>query len=156
MNSLKKFMGWAKILTFAFALSCLMFCFPTGAMADSCSPGAYPIGGSPFKTIKIQGGSFEVATPVACLTERRVIRAVTVSLKPETATGSIDTIVITGPGGKREFGCVDQKVKNGTNLIKACGGTAVLEPGDTIYSAKGSGFGSEPVNLQVNFSDNFQ
>jgi hypothetical protein len=155
MNSLKKSMGWAKVLTFAFALSCLMFFFPTTAMAGSCS-GVPVTPGSPFKTITIRDGSFSVQTPPICLSRPEVIRSVKVSLTPSTATGNIDSIIITGPEGKREFGCNPQAVKQGTNLIRACGGPAVLDTGDTIYMATGSGFTGDRVQLTVNFSSNFE
>ena len=63
---------------------------------------------------------------------------------PKEETGSIDSIVITGPDGQRIFGCQNIKVENGTDLIKACGGPAVLQPGpNTTYQAVGSNFGPE-------------
>jgi hypothetical protein len=157
MSSWKKFMGWAKILTVAFALSLLMFCFPTTAMAFSCTPGEPVVNpGSPFKEITIpHGGSFDVNTGIVCLAGSRAIRAVTVSLQPTNVTGKIDEIIITGPNG-REFGCNPGTVSNGLNLINTCGGPAILEAGDTVYSAKGSFSGSSPVKLKVEFSSDFK
>jgi hypothetical protein len=67
-----------------------------------------------------------------------------VSLEPPDQTGTIDAIVITRPNGKREFACAGLKVQNGTDLIKSCGGPAVLETGETTYVAMGSGFAPNP------------
>jgi hypothetical protein len=77
-----------------------------------------------------------------------------VSLEPSTATGRIDKIEITGSGGKREFVCMPGKVHQGTNLIELCGGPAILEAGDVRYQAQGSGFGTEPAILKVEFKSN--
>ena len=151
MNSLKKSMHWAKVLTFAFALSCLMFFFPTTAMAASCGPTP----GTIFKQIPVNQGSFDysvnnqVRSPV-------VVRSVNVCLEPPTATGKIDMITIIGPDGIPEFGCRPEAVNQGTNLIRACGGPAVLKPGDTIYMAQGSGFTPDRVRLTVNLSPDFE
>jgi hypothetical protein len=106
--------------------------------------------------IPINNGSFQVDTGIKCLGQPKVIRSAIVSVIPENAVGSIDSIIITGANGKREFGCTPSKVKQGTNLIRACGGPAVLESGDVRYEAKGSNFGSEPVRLGINFSSDFQ
>lgn len=154
MSSWKKFMGWAKILTVAFALSLVMFCLPTTAMAFSCSPDLRTSsGGIPSAMIDIKQPTFDV-TSKSCLTSTSKIRSVKVSLEPKTATGKIDKIEITGPNG-REFGCNPGTVSNGINLIKTCGGPAILEPGETTYHAMGGGFGSDPVKLKVEFSPDF-
>ncbi|MFP4409972.1 hypothetical protein [Coleofasciculus sp.] len=158
MNSLKKSIHLAMIL--AFALSFIMFCFPTVAMADTCTNPGNPVPNPtvPFdgRMIHVENGKFDVDTQVRCLNKPKVIRAAIVSLYPATATGSIDQIVITGPNGKREFGCTPRKVVQGTDLIAACGGPAVLEAGDVRYQAQGSGFGEEPVKLGITFSSEFK
>ncbi len=154
MNTLKSFVRFAKF--FAFTLSLLMFCFPTVAMANTCTNPELVVHPKAFKQITINGGSFDFTTPVGCLEEKEAIRSVTVSLVPPTATGTIDEIVITGPGGKREFGCEPKQVKQGAEVIQACGGPAILEAGDVQYHAKGHGFGAEPVELEVGFSPNFK
>ncbi|WP_414623426.1 hypothetical protein [Calothrix sp. CCY 0018] len=92
-----------------------------------------------LKSIPIQGGSFKV-NPVQHINHQETIRSAVVALEPANETGTIDAIVITGPNGKREFGCSGLKVKDGTDLIQSCGGPAVLEPGETSYMAMGSGF----------------
>lgn len=150
MNTLKSCVRFAKFL--AFTLSLLIFCFPTVAMADTyTNPEQTVKNPGSLRQIEIKDGSFNVDTH-GYLKEKREIRAVKVSLNPATATGIIDEIVITGPGGKHEFGCPPNQVKQGTDLIQACGGPAILQAGDVQYHAKGHGFGSETVKLEVNFS----
>jgi len=69
--------------------------------------------------------------------------------------GEIDEIIITGPGvdgpATREFGCINQRVQDGTDLIKTCGGPAVLKAGQTKYVANGHGF-SPNVPFTVNLT----
>jgi hypothetical protein len=66
-----------------------------------------------------------------------------VSLSPDSLKeGVVRSIKITGPKGV-EFGCVNLKVQDGTDLIKSCGGPALLEPGDTLYEASGDDFGPD-------------
>ncbi len=144
---------------FALAISLLVFCFPTVAMADtaSCtSTDTVKHPGTPFRMITINNGSFKVDTGVKCLNKPRTIRAAIVSLFPATATGSIDKLVITDPQGNPEFGCEPRKVVQGTDLIGACGGPAVLEAGDIRYEAQGSGFGEGEVHLGITFSSDFK
>jgi hypothetical protein len=149
MSSWKKFMGWAKILTVAFALSLAMFCFPTTAMAD-CGP----VPGTIFKAIPVQNGQFSYKA-TQTLPYPAVIRSVKVCVEPPSATGRIEQIKITGPDGRIEFGCYPYAVEQGSNLIRACGGPAVLMPGDTTYQAIGGGFTPENVRLTVNLSSEF-
>lgn len=150
INSLKNSMHWAKILTFAFALSFLMFFFPTTAMANSCQ--AAP--GTVFKELPVNRGSFRYAVtkPVE---KELAIRSVIVCLDPPIATGKIESIIIDGPSG-REFGCFPTRVRQGTNLISACGGPAILRRGETTYRASGSGFTPEQVKLTVSLSTDFE
>jgi hypothetical protein len=68
---------------------------------------------------------------------------------PDSETGKIDNIVITGSEGQREFGCAGLQVTNGTDLVQECGGPAVLKAGQTTYEAKGSDFAPNP---DVSFS----
>jgi hypothetical protein len=149
MSSWKKFMGWAKILTVVFALSLLMFSFPKTAMAD-CGP----VGDIGFKELPVQNGDFNYKNTKK-LPYPAVVRSVKVCLEPPSATGRIEQILITGPDGRIEFGCYPYAVEQGTNLIRACGGPAVLMPGDTTYQAIGSGFTPENVRLTVNLSSDF-
>lgn len=66
-----------------------------------------------------------------------------VSLTPDSLKeGVVRSIKITGPKGV-EFGCVNLKVQDGTDLIKSCGGPALLEPGKTLYEASGDDFGPD-------------
>jgi hypothetical protein len=135
MNSLKKPMRLAKI--WALALSFLMLCFPAVAMAATGS-----FTEAVEESIMITGGSFNVNLP-GPVPMPITIRSAVVSLPPGE-TGTVNQIVITGPDGKREFGCQNIKVQNGTDLIKECGGSAVLQAGKTIYEAQGSDFGPNP------------
>ncbi len=139
MNSLKKSVRLAKILVVA--LSFLILCFSTPALADTINltdAAAKDL----LESIQITKGKFSVDVKAKVPGQITVRRAV-VSL-PSGETGKINKIVITGPNGKREFGCQGIQVKDGTDLIKACGGPAVLEAGKTSYIAEGSDFGPNP------------
>ncbi|MGL5794987.1 MAG: hypothetical protein ACRC06_11385 [Waterburya sp.] len=125
----------------ALALLLLVFCFTSTAMAAGQTVDL-------IKKLPITGSSFEYTktipnNPPHTLT----IQSAKVTLSPENAIGTLDSIVITGPDG-REFGCSNIKVKNGSNLIKDCGGNAVLKAGgSTTYAVKGSGFGPESKTI---------
>ena len=84
------------------------------------------------------------------------IRSAKVTLSPPNATGTLETIMITGPEGL-EFGCSNIKVKNGIDLIKACGGPATLKAGgSTTYKVTGKEFGPESQTIiTVDLSDDF-
>jgi hypothetical protein len=61
--------------------------------------------------------------------------------------GVVKSIKITRKVGNDdviEFGCVNLKVSQGTDLIKSCGGPALLAAGETTYQAAGADFGPEP------------
>ncbi len=135
MNSRHMQIRLTKIITVA--LSLLVFCWTSTAMAASNSIDL-------MKTIPINGTGFEYSKTIPNdPPETITIRSVQVTLLPPTATGTLDSIVITGPEG-REFGCTGVKVKNGSDLIKACGGSAILKAGgSTTYAVKGSNFGPE-------------
>lgn len=97
-----------------------------------------------LKEVKVKDGAFEVkvSTPIHPPGDQPlVVRKALVSLSPETLQqGVVNSIKITGPDGI-EFGCVNLKVKQGTDLVKSCGGPAILKKGMTTYEANGSGFG---------------
>ncbi|HLO85443.1 MAG TPA: hypothetical protein VK203_10630 [Nostocaceae cyanobacterium] len=145
MNLLKKLIHSAKFWAVTFScLSFLTFCFPATATA-----GTKLLVDQIQECAFINGGSFSVdKTGDVPLTT--VITSAILSL-PANETGIIESIVITGPDGQREFGCENIKVKNGTDLIKACGGNAFLKAGKTNYKAKGSNF--QPI-LDTVFSVN--
>ncbi|MDZ8187554.1 MAG: hypothetical protein RMX96_22225 [Nostoc sp. ChiSLP02] len=149
MNLLKMFVNPAKIL--AFALSFVILCFTTTAMAV---PNTLP---TLIITEKAQiiDGKFSIDTTTQPLPAKTVVRSAKLFLAAGE-TGTINKIKITGPNGV-EFGCQDIKVKDGVDLIKACGGPAVLEAGGPItYVAQGSGFAPElNTEIQVVLSDNF-
>ena len=149
MNPLKMFINPAKIL--AFALSFLIFCFTTGAMAVPNTFATLII----TEKAPITGGKFSINTTTTPLPAKTVIRSAKISLAAGE-TGTINKIKITGPNGL-EFGCQDIQVKNGVDLIKACGGPAVLEAGGAItYVAEGSSFSPKlNTNLTVVLSDGF-
>jgi hypothetical protein len=145
MNSLKKPMRLAKI--WALALSFLMLCFPAVAMAATGS-----FTEAVEESITITGGSFNVNSPGSVPTPI-TIRSAIVSLPPGE-TGRVNQIVIIGPDGKREFGCQNIKVQNGTDLIKECGGPAVLQAGSTTYEAQGSNFSPNPnIQFSIDLKD---
>jgi hypothetical protein len=97
---------------------------------------------------EVKDGTFTVDVTFPVDNRLRVGAAV-ISL-PENETGTIDSIIITGPNGDRELGCEGLKVENGTDLIQSCGGPAYLEIGETRYQAQGSNFQPNPdVNLEV-------
>lgn len=142
-------MRLAKI--FAFALSFLILCFPTAAMARM--PATANLLDEIEKSIPVQNGEFSVnmKAPVPSST----IRSAIVSLPPGE-TGRVNKIVITGPNEQREYGCQNITVQNGTDLIKACGGPAVLLAGETIYQAEGSDFSPNPnVQFSVTLTSKF-
>lgn len=146
MNLVKKLIRSVKMLAICAVLTIAFFC-PV-AMADTGASTSNEI--DILKHISIEGGSFKV-NPVRPIDQQKTIRYAVVSLEPSYETGVIDAIVITGPNGKREFGCAGLKVQNGTDLIRSCGGPAVLEPGETSYMAIGSGFDpNSQVTLSVN------
>ncbi len=149
MNSLKKSMRLTKIL--AFALSFLVFCFSTEAIAAPSTLATLII----TEKAPITEGKFSIDTTTDPLPDKTVIRSAKLFL-PAGETGTINKIKITGPNGL-EFGCQDIKVKNGVDLIKACGGPAVLEAGGAItYVAEGSGFAPKlNTKLKVVLSDDF-
>lgn len=138
MNSLRKFMNSVRILAICAVLTLGLFAPAATANTNVDA----------LKSISIEGGSFKV-NPVRQIDRQKTIRSAVVALEPANETGTIDAIIITGANGKREFACANLKVKNGTDLIKSCGGPAVLEPGETSYMAMGSGF--DP-NSQVELS----
>lgn len=149
MNSLKKSMRLTKIL--AFALSFLVFCFSTEVIAAPSTLATLII----TEKAPITEGKFSIDTTTTPLPDKTVIRSAKLFL-PAGETGTINKIKITGPNGL-EFGCQDIKVKNGVDLIKACGGPAVLEAGGAItYVAEGSGFAPKlNTKIKVVLSDDF-
>ncbi len=153
MNSLKKFIQTAKVL--AFTLLLVILCFPTNAMALSL-PKAGDFLGLP-QSVPIENGSFDVKVTGTLAEDTRIGSAV-ISLPPGGETGVIEQIIITGPDGKIEYGCQNEPVTTGTDLIRECGGPAYLIQGETTYTAKGSGFTPElkttlEVNLQALYLD---
>ena len=153
MKSLKKFIQTAKVL--AFTLLLVISCFPTAAMALRL-PKAGDFLGLP-QSVPIVDGSFDVSVTGTLIEDTRIGSAV-ISLPPGGETGVIEQIIITGPDGKIEYGCQNQPVKTGSNLIMECGGPAFLIQGSTTYTAKGSGFEPElkttlTVDLQALYLD---
>ena len=153
MKSLKKFIQTAKVL--AFTLLVVISCFPTAAMALSL-PKAGDFLGLP-QSVSIVNGKFDVSVTGTLKEDTRIGSAV-ISLPPDSETGVIEEIFITGPDGKIEYGCKDQPVKTNVNLIMECGGPAYLLQGSTTYRAKGFGFKPESettltVDLQAFYLD---
>lgn len=140
MTSLKKLLQGVKIL--AVILTCSVFLFLQNAIAASESDCLIP------PTVNIENGEFDLNNlPIIDIPKPLRIASAVVSL-PEGETGLIEQIKITNtslPMGENEieFGCVNLKVQNGTDLIKSCGGPAYLKAGNTKYEAKGSKFNPE-------------
>jgi hypothetical protein len=129
MILVKKLVSYVKILIVCAVL--ILSSFTSVAMADTNI--------DVLKSLPVEGGDFKYSV-TRNLPVSATIRSAVVALAPVSETGTIDAIVITGPNGKREFACSGLKVQNGTDLIQSCGGPAVLESGDTTYTAIGSGF----------------
>jgi hypothetical protein len=153
MKSLKKFIQTAKVL--AFTLLLVISCFPTAAMALSL-PREGDFLGLP-QSVPIVNGSFDVSV-TGTLKEDTRIGGALISLPPSAEIGVIEKIIITGPEGNIEYGCQNQPVETGIDLIMECGGPAYLMKGATTYTAKGSGFKPElkttlTVDLQALYLD---
>lgn len=142
MKSLQKL--WQSVSLLLVCLSLVIFGFATSAIASIQVADAPCIFGKEFILCEAQitGGEFTVKAP-ASVPGPITVRSAVLSL-PDDETGKITKIVITGPDNQREFGCENINVKNGTNLIKECGGPAVLKPGDTLYIAAGNNFKPDP------------
>lgn len=157
MKSLKKSILWTIVCSVT--LSILMFSFPTTAKADS-SMSMKPIEDAIVRIIQIKNGKFELKIPSADIPVIPVhsdltVRSAVVTL-PASETGTLEKIIITGPTGEREFGCFNIKIKNGSDLIKSCGGPAVLKAGNTTYEAKGSDFSPQAdVEFAVSLRPDF-
>ncbi len=116
----------------AITVACLVGFFSLPAIAQAtCIPEG---------PVQITNGSFSYINtePVPKYIK---VRSATVEGLPPGETGTIDEIIITGPNGKREYGCSGiNNVEDGTDLVQSCGGPAVLKAGSTTYEAKGSNF----------------
>ena len=151
MNLLQNWMRSVKIvgLTLSF-LSSLMILFSTPAMADTGT-----VLDAITECVTVNNGVFSVNVP-APVPQDITIRSAVVSLPPGQS-GTLKEITITGPDGVREFGCVNIKIKDGTDLIKSCGGPAVLKAGCTDYLARGVDFGPlTKTKFCVNLSTDFK
>jgi hypothetical protein len=150
MTSLKRFIAPAKIL--AFALSLLIFCFNSAAIALPNTLATVLI----TENAQIIGGKLSVNTTTPSLPATTVIRSAKLFLA-KGETGIINKIKITDGNGLA-FGCQDIKVKDGIDLIKACGGPAVLEAaGPLTYVAEGSNFAPKlNTRIKVVLTDDFQ
>ena len=144
---------------FVLALSVLIFISSTPVMA-TVIPVPFPL------TANVKNGNFTVVPRNAPnpLTGKLVVRRAILIL-PDGEVGTIKSIKITGERKddstiQNLFGCVNVNVKNGTDLIKACGGPAELLGMDQLkdlrYQAEGTGFGPNPnVKFEVVLFDDF-
>jgi hypothetical protein len=128
---MKKSWQFAKFLVIALVFSLLFFSQNAIAAMGISSVDSI------FKSVPITGGNFAVDITIPVENKARIGKAIV--YLPEGETGTIDEIAITGPNGKI-FGCQNIPIKNGTDLIKTCGGPAYLVVGDTNYKASGSNF----------------
>ncbi|EAW36263.1 hypothetical protein [Lyngbya sp. PCC 8106] len=135
VNLLKKSLRLVNVCVLAISL--MVLCFPTVAMAD-----AENFTQAVEKSVMVHDGVLHV-NKQGSVKQTEIIRSAIVSL-PEGETGTVTSIIITGPDGQREFGCQNLKVQKGTDLIKECGGSAVLQEGLTIYQAEGRDFSPNP------------
>lgn len=145
MNVFEKLRQFSQILVVTLALS--LFVLAQNAIALVGMPSV-----DRMFDVPITGGEFSVNVPNIEVPKDLRVSSAIVSL-PNGETGTIDEIIITGPNGEREFGCVNVKVQNGTDLIKSCGGVAYLKAGKTTYQAKGSNFNPQnSVELGIDLS----
>jgi hypothetical protein len=148
--------------TFALVLSILLFFSSGPAMAKVICTNADLVA-------TVTNGSFKVSTPLIKnpLDKQTTVRRAILVL-PEGEVGTIKSIKISGKIKKSDgtladanvFGCVNTNVKNGIDLIKACGGPAVIPDQTTLeefqYQAEGIGFGPNPnFNFNIVLFDNF-
>jgi hypothetical protein len=132
MNLVQNLFRTASILVITLIFSVCLFA-PV-AMAAMGMPAIDSL----FKSVLIKEGKFSFSRDnINVPSDIRIGKAI-VSLPPGE-TGKIDEISIVGPAGKI-FGCRNIKIKNGTDLIIACGGPAYLKAGSTTYKAIGSNF----------------
>jgi hypothetical protein len=158
-------MNFTKILArlgkvFALALSILLFISSMPAMA-TVIPIPFPL------TATVKNGNFSVSPkqaknplPAGKLVVRRAIL-----ILPDGEFGTIKSIKITGERQddstvQNLFGCSNINVRNGIDLIKACGGPAELLGIDKLkdlrYQAEGTGFGPNPnIKFEVVLFDDF-
>lgn len=139
------------LLTMAMAIVASFFFQPVSpAYADSAAMAAMQ---GIVKMVDVKDGSFgpfSVSTTIPPLPGDKPLRigSALVSLSPDTLKeGVVKSIKITRKVGNDdiiEFGCVNLKVSQGTDLIKSCGGPALLAAGETTYEATGTNFGPEP------------
>ncbi|WP_293123613.1 hypothetical protein [Microcoleus sp. bin38.metabat.b11b12b14.051] len=146
---------------YAVFLSCIlaMTVFFTGGIALAASSGDYRVSFAVpddiTETIYITGGKFTVDLKAIPVPNNLTVRSAVVTL-PAREIGILNSISIIGPDGSSEFGCVNTRVRNGTDLIKACGGPAVLKAGNTQYTAEGSDFRPNPdVPFSITLSPDF-
>jgi hypothetical protein len=138
---------WTTAKVLAFTLLLVISCLPTAAMALSL-PKDGDFLGLP-QSVPIENGSFNVSVTGTLKEDTRIGSAI-ISLPPGGETGLIEEIIITGPDGKIEYGCQNEPVITGIDLIRECGGPAYLLQGETKYTAKGSGFEpQEKTTLKV-------
>jgi hypothetical protein len=142
------------------------------ALAILCLTNSNPAIAAPAKPLSFQapirGGILNVntellPTPIT-VPEKITIRQAILTL-PRGETGTIASISITGPSATPGengivFKCTNVKIKNGLDLIKACGGPAELRPGgNLVYKATGGNFFPRPnftlgVTLLEDFASN--
>ena len=135
----------SRFLSFAVSILLVVVLGPRPAIADGVGLESMAAMQEMMESVPIQGGAFTVTKKLSIPPLPKPIRIAhaIVSLSPETMNrGLVKSIKITGPNGI-EFGCVNLKVEPGVDLIKSCGGPALLESGPTIYEASGIDFGPE-------------
>lgn len=142
---------------FALVLSIFFFFSSEPAMAKLICPQTQINGQVVDLAATVKNGSFTLDATFdnPLPSEANVRRAILVL--PDAEVGTIKSIEITGTAADGSttplFGCINTNVRNGTDLIKACGGPAKLPNKDTLtklrYKAEGIGFGPNP-NFKFN------
>ncbi|MEO1375135.1 MAG: hypothetical protein AAFW70_12605 [Cyanobacteria bacterium J06635_10] len=135
MNTIKNSMRLAKI--FAFALSVVIFCFPTVAMAAGFSNYGDL---TAFSVDVSSDGEFELNVPNIEVTQTERIDAAISVFKEVEGHGVIDYLTITKNGVTEPvFSCGPMFVENTENLLDYCYASEgiSLEPGQYTYTAQG-------------------
>ena len=118
--------------TVVITLATCLFLFSPVAIASTDTEFTPP-------ALDVKNGEFSFKNSEIMIPSSMRVQKAIISL-PVGESGTIDSIEIIGPNNKREFGCKNIDVVNGTDLIKSCGGPAYLEEGKTTYKASGSNF----------------
>lgn len=135
VNAIKNSIHLAKI--FAFAVSIVIFFFPTVAMADSFSS----FGKLTAFSVDINNGNLNLNIPGIQVKETEDIVAAVSLFKTVEGKGKIDTLKITKDDGTVALNCAPFNVNRTEDLLKSCGTSNIkLTDGYYRYEATGHDF----------------